>query len=56
MDKDDVRQKYEEFQVNYPEGEITKEQFLMTMKVFKMFRMLIECARTLVFPLKPPYI
>ena len=33
LESDEVRNKYETFQVNYPEGEITKEQFLKTMKV-----------------------
>ena len=32
LNKDEVRGKYESFQSNYPEGEITKEQFLETMK------------------------
>ena len=33
-----MRQKYETFQVNYPEGEITKEEFLKTMKVNLNYR------------------
>merc|ERR1712025_366758 len=32
LNKDEVREKYESFQSNYPEGEITKEQFLETMR------------------------
>jgi len=31
LEKEDVRRKYEEFQATYPEGEITKEEFLDSM-------------------------
>lgn len=30
MEKEEVKEKYETFQKNYPEGEITKEEFLET--------------------------
>ena len=33
LEKEDVRRKYEEFQATYPEGEITKEEFLDSMSV-----------------------
>ena len=37
LNKDEVREKYESFQSNYPEGEITKEQFLETMRASELF-------------------
>ena len=33
IEKEEVKEKYEIFQKNYPEGEITKEEFLKTMSV-----------------------
>ena len=33
LEKEEVRRKYEEFQATYPEGEITKEEFLDSMSV-----------------------
>lgn len=33
MEKEEVKEKYETFQKNYPEGEITKEEFLETRTV-----------------------
>ena len=33
IEKEEVKEKYENFQKNYPEGEITKDEFLQTMSV-----------------------
>ena len=33
IEKEEVKEKYETFQKNYPEGEITKDEFLQTMSV-----------------------
>ena len=50
LEKEDVRRKYEEFQATYPEGEITKEEFLDSMsvipfhlKVFEVFLVDLKC-------------
>ena len=33
IEKEEVKEKYETFQKNYPEGEITKDEFLQTISV-----------------------
>ena len=40
LNKDEVREKYETFQSDYPEGEITKDQFLKTMKASEDYSLL----------------
>ena len=37
MKEEDVMRAYEDFQIKYPDGEISKEAFLKTMKVLKQF-------------------